>query len=511
MNDFLGRLLQQTKEFFQNLDKGKKTRLILGSLFVVLSASILIFFLTRVEYVPLINGATYEQSAGITSKLDELNITWKTENDSSAVLVPKVDLSKAKMALAVDGLLTEEDFTWTDVFASNGLFVTSSDKEQMYMQAKASGLSLAIKTLDGIDDAIVNLHISNDTPFLIDTQSGSKASIIVNLKSGYELSKDQVNGIVMIVANSVKGLEQENITLTDQTGKRLNDDSYAASSNGTDQFELKSQIEDRLSVKIQEFLASVFGVQNVKVITGVILDFDDETTSSVVFSPPIEGEANGLIRSMSEVKENVLNAAAEGVPGTETNTGITNTATPTGSESNYEKASSTLNYELNQINTEIVKAKGQIEDISVAVMINKKSLVNSELTEESKKEIESLVSVAAGLNTKLVNVTAMDFAEIETQEFSSSTPPTSVPIWVFALIVGLVVAGGVIGFILYKKKNQNERTKEKEDFEKLKQEEIESIKTDYEDKNTPKYQIEQFINAKPEIVSLLLRNWINEE
>mgnify|MGYP006977545295 CR=1 FL=1 len=40
-------------------------------------------------------------------------------------------------------------------------------------------------------------------------------------------------------------------------------------------------------------------------------------------------------------------------------------------------------------------------------------------------------------------------------------------------------------------------------------EEFEEIDTDFQDRSSPKYQIEKFIDSKPDSVAQLLRSWLN--
>src|SRR5699024_8019625 len=120
----------------------------------------------------------------------------------------------------------------------------------------------------------------------------------------------------------------------------------------------------------------------------------------------------GLIRSSEETEEEAVGGNAQGVPGVEEN--VPNYAQDNENQEGYNRSSSVLNYELNQINREIQRAPGQVEDITVAVLVNRVALENGELTQG---DIESLVTAATGLNTRQVEVHSGNFfadgAEIE--------------------------------------------------------------------------------------------------
>lgn len=528
MGELLNRLRNQLDDFYKSLDNRKKIMIVAGAVVFVLLVAFIIFFATRKEYVPVVQGVTVEEAAAITAKLTELNIPSQDANNQTSVLVNKTDLSKAKMALATNGLLTKKDFTWTDAFAKSSLTMSNEEKNKMYLVAQATALEQAIKTIKGIDDAKVNLYVPADTTYLLNKDYESKASAILTLKQGVTLDPGQVNGIVMIMVNSVKGLDQSRVTLTDSTGHELtksgNTDTDAYTANS--QFELKSVVEERLKKQIAEFLASLYGKDNVKVLASVKLDFNGEVTTRKAFSPPIEGETSGMVRSSSEISETSTNGtAATGAPGTDsnggaaTNTGAgtttaTNYASPAAGGANYQKATKTLNFELNEINTQLTKAKGIVTDITLSIIINQDKLVGKVLTDTQKQDVINLVTAAAGLDTKSVQVSAAPFVDpnAEMQAISSQTKTGAVPIWLIALgVIALIgIIAGVMFFLKKRKADELKRTQEEEALRIAKEAELEAIGL-AQDKSSPKYQIEKFIDTNPEIVAQLLRNWINED
>ncbi len=523
MTEFLKKIRGQFVEFWGSLTKKKKILLGVVSFLVVFGVSITIFLVTKPTYVPLAQGIELDEAAAITAKLDELGIPWKEDRDTTVILVPKENLSNAKMSLTVEGVLSKQDFTWTQAFANNSFTMTTEDKNKIYLLAQATGLAEAIKALDKIDDAIVNLYIPNDSTFLVNDMLESKASVIVKLKRGKELSEDEVNAIVMILVDSVKGLEKEFVTIVDSaSGKELTrgfNDEWEINVNN--QLEMQISVEDRLNTKLSEFLSVMYGRNNVKVQSSVELNFDSEETVSKMFSPPVEGETTGMMRSISEIKENVNNPNGEqGAPGTDSNGGTTNYAETSNSDkSNYSKVSKTVNYEMNEIVNQLSKAKGTVKNITVAVILNKKVLENNELTEEHKTELKNLISASAGVDTRVVEISAIDFPDESTNyEVFSNTGGSSVlgvPLWmIIAVVVLLLVIIIVVVVVIRVRKRKQREEEERLEQERLAQEEkeeLESIQSGYQDKSSPKYQIEKFIESDPEAVALLLKAWLHEE
>lgn len=521
MGEFIEKLRRQVMDFAAGLSNRTKILIAAGSAAVIITLAVLVFMFTRIEYAPLAQNVSLEQAASITAKLDELGVKWKDEKDTSQILVEKKSLSKARMALAVDGLMSEKDFNWTDVFATNSLTMTSEEKNKMYLIAQASTLSQSLESINGITNAIVNLYIPNDSNYLITDGVESKASVILQIEEGVTLTEKQVNGIVMVLVNSVKGLDAERVSIVDENGNELNQsgsdlESFAIAS----QLDMKTAVEDRLNLRLEEMLATLYGKKNIKVMTSVNLAFDTVNTVSKAFSTPIEGDTNGLVRSVTEITEDVVNGtSASGAPGTDSNSNTTTyNESVENTTNNIKNSSKTLNYELNEINTQVTKAKGTINDVTVGIIINTDALVDNVLSEQHKTELTALVNSSVGLTTKNVNVTAAKFADPNADMAVVSNLDTAnagIPVWVFGAAAAVVVLIGAGVFFMRnsRKKAAQAAADEAARAAALAQEQkqLEEIQLELEDKSSPKYQIEKFIETNPEAVAQLLRNWLNEE
>lgn len=510
MGDIFNTIRTRVAEFYNSLDNRMRIVYGLSGLFVVIGIIVGVIIMNQPHYVVLMRNLSLEDAGAITAKLDESQIPWKQENNNSTLLVPEKQRDKALMELAVGGFTGTGEITWEDVMNKSSITMTNEEKNRLFLLAQTTAISRAIRSLDGVEDAIVNLHVSQDSAFVIEKDDNAKASVILRIKSGYTLNEEQVNGIVMILVNSVKGLKKENVTVTDSSGKQLNaqeeDSETFLTSN---RMEMTQAIQDKTRLKLKEFLSTIYGKDNVEVSVNVSLDFDTENSEIIKFSPPVEGNEDGLVRSMNELSETVVNGQSGGAPGTDSNIETTQYSSTGSGDSTYKKANRTLNYELNQIKTTISKAQGQIKDLSIAVIINKKVLVGNELTEEQKLEVTNLVSAAGGMDISSIQVSAQDFAQAETVTIApTQTGIFGVPIWMLAVAGAALVLGAVVAFVLMRRRNQ---AKTVEEIQQIEEQELEEIDLDYMDKSSPKYQIEKFIDAKPEAVAALLRSWLNDD
>ncbi len=136
-------------------------------------------------------------------------------------------------------------------------------------------------------------------------------------------------------------------------------------------------------------------------------------------------------------------------------------------------------------------------------------MVDQTLTEEQRVEITDLVSAAAGLDTKVVQVSAQTF-NIPVDEFATAVESGGIPLWVFG-IIGVVILGaaGSAMFVMRRRAKTDEEERIMRELEE--QREIEEIRLEEADQSSPKFQIEKFIDTNPEVVAQLLRAWLNDE
>lgn len=215
-----------------------------------------------------------------------------------------------------------------------------------------------------------------------------------------------------------------------------------------------------------------------------------------------------MIRSIEEVEEHISEAGAVGVPGVEEN--IQDYVIAEEDGENYSRRSSIINYELNEINQEILRAPGQVEDITVAVLINRQVLLDEEFNEDIRTDIENLIYAATGLDTRQVEVIARDFALTDTPDLMPIDADENLYRYI---ALGILVILIIIAIIIYRR-----RKIEKEQFEELQQrmaeeraitEEVEDLDLEIE-KPRLKYQIDNFVDKNPELAAQLIRAWLNE-
>lgn len=508
MGETIQQMRIQLNEYWQEMDKNKKTKLIIIGIITILSIIILSIVFTRPKYEVLYQDLSLKDTAQITKKLDEMGIKWKTpKDDTTTILVPSELKNKIKIELASYGL-PKEGYSFQDAFNDSSWTMTDYDKKERMKLALQNELSSTISDIDGIENATVYINEKEDSGFVLEgNDKETTASVFIEKRDNRPLKAETVMAIQNLVAGSIN-MDPEKVQIVDSEGRLLTGEQDESDFLMTDQFNIKNNLELRINDSIRNFLENIFGSGNVDVRSSVKINFDSEKTTIVEFAPPIEGSEEGLIRSMEEIEEHMVGGAARGIPGEEENP-PEYVMEEDGNE-RYDKRSSIINYELDEINKEIRKAPGQVEDITVAVLINRDVLIDGNFSPDMEREISDLIYAATGLDTRQVAVKAESF---RTKDLVDSVGDAKSFNWL-AIILALIAASSITGYIIYRRKKIKE-LEELEEFD-TQIEDVESIRDEVEDlefeteESKMKAQIEKFVDRKPDAVAQLLRTWLNE-
>lgn len=512
MTEAIESIRQQLNDFFVGLDKKQKTKITVSVLFVLISMTALLFYFTRPEYILLYNNLDAKQAGEVMSVLEGNNIKAKFGDLTGTILVTKQDEKRAQVLVATQGLPAAR-FSYEDAF-SNSFMMTSEERAQRFLYAQQNYLASTIEEIPWVRKAHVNLTVPEKNGFVLsNSNQTSKASVLIELESNATVDSKSINGIAVLVANAVQGLEPDNVTIHGTDGRILNvkseeNDMFSANS----QMGLQQTVKKDLERSITDFLSTVYGYGNVVAMANVKLDFDSEITEIKEFYPPIEGEINGMIRSLQEMESTAVNEGIGGVPGTDSNTDTTQYVELDPSSSKYSEASRTINYEINELRKKIVKAQGQVKDITVAVYINKNAIAGGELSPEEKKDLVNIISAAAGLDTRVVQLGIQEFNNTLKDQFdlgSTGAPKglASVPFWVWGIMAVLVLG---IAYMTITSMRKKKRSDELPFTEIAAASQFDDI--DFELSGSQvKQQIERLVTKNPDAVAQLLRNWLSED
>ncbi len=175
------------------------------------------------------------------------------------------------------------------------------------------------------------------------------ASLVLDVLGGASLSQSNVNGIVHLVASSVKGLNTKGITVVDTNGNVLyayEDEGMIDSGLSMKQLDVQRQYEKTMQNRISTMLSQVFGNNSSVVRVNVRMNFDKSESESEIFLPSEER----IIRSARAMEEGFEGKNAANPANIATNL----------DDSNYSKIDETTNYEVSKKNRTFTQERQDI-------------------------------------------------------------------------------------------------------------------------------------------------------
>lgn len=548
-------LYKNISAYFQRMSMRRRLTLVIVAALLLIGAVVLTNVLDNASYTVLYRGLDSSESVQVVGILDAAGVNYRLENDGS-ILVPREEEARLKMQLASEGF--PNSTLGYDIFTSQSdLMTTDYEKQQYLIFQLQDRLQASLKTLNGVRNAIVTLNVAEDSAYVLKSQQlESSAAVVLDLYAYADLSSKQIRGIEELVAKSVPGLKNENVIIVDGDGTVLNDqasDSGVGLANS--QIEMIERINALYEDKIAKFLEPVFGDDGVSVSVNVKMNFKQKNTQQTVYSPVV-GESNGIL-SRQQVDRQSTNGATlpAGGAGVEANVGVpsyqdgeTNTDTNNEDNNNTQEGNNgsasesySNDFLVNQVVETALDSGGQIEDMTVSMMINSR-----ELTPETLEKYREMVAYGVGIATDKVFITYAEFlAKPETPIYADPgqvTTPSAVLGLPVALPAEVLLYGGaglgalilLLIVLLIIRRGRRKRAAVKQAPPAREVPGGEAGAEDEEDELPPqpprdrkplpgeivlaetreqvlKRQVKEFTSANPDIVAQLLRAWMKEE
>ncbi|MDP1708492.1 MAG: flagellar basal-body MS-ring/collar protein FliF [Gammaproteobacteria bacterium] len=389
-------------------------------------------------YRPLYSSLADKDMGHVVDALQKLNVPYKMEGGSGAILIPAERVYDTRLKLAAQGLPkgTAGGFEIMDEQRSLG---TSQFMEAArYQHALEGELARTIGALSNVQSARVHLAIPKQSVFLRSKQDPT-ASVMVNLYAGRNLEEGQVAAIVHLVASSIPNLATGNVTVIDHKGQLLTvQDGSRDMRQSSSQLAYAQRLEESYIRRIEEIITPITGVGKMRAQVVADLDFTQTEQTAEIF----DAEKPKLRSEQSNQQQTVNSAGATGVPGALSNqppvaatvqepTDVDTVNPPADATSAppvpMNSSNNTVrNYELDKTISHTRNPAGTIRRLSVAVVVDDRQvldedeeLVRTPLQPEELERITTLVKEAVGFSEKrgdTVNVINASFTAPEVIE-----------------------------------------------------------------------------------------------
>ena len=452
MNERVISILTKIKETAKNLNSKTKKIIIIGVAVSVVLSIVIAIWLNNRPYVTLFSGLSNEEASEIMGKLQDDGIDYKYEalSSGSTILVPESEGEQLKAELVYEGY-PKSGFTY-DVFTNNVDLTTSESEKQYYQRLELQERmgSTISSFFPNIKDAKVTIAFGEDRKYVLDSENASKAtaSIAVTTKDGSDISTDDVKAMQRLVSRSIPQLEFESVAVI-CNGKDVTASDELSQSTAN---ELKLQIEEaydnKIKNKVLEILVPIYGQEHVKVSVKSEVDINKKLRELTNYSA--EDENNTGVKSSETAHQEVGKdgETAGGVPGTETNSDIpVYTRIEQDGTENYILSDGSAEYLVDQVKEQQQIDAGDLEDLSIAVIIDTNDLDN-----QTRTQLVSLVAKAAGISTEdseeKIELVGIEFQKDEAEAPAENNLPDKEQITRLLTIGGIAVGTLLILLII---------------------------------------------------------------
>lgn len=401
------------------LDQGQRIRLALGVALFVAIAVVGLVMGRQAEWRVLYSNLADKDGGAVIAQLTTMNVPYKYTEGGGAIMVPADRVHDVRLKLASQGL-PKGSVNGFEMMEANRFGMTQFQERLTFQRGLEGELTRSIQALASVSSARVHLALPNQNGFFREQQKPS-ASVLLSLHPGRALDKNQLAGIVHLVASSVPEMNPNAVSVLDDTGKLLSANPDAAAGVDAEQLQYVQQIEQLYSRRILDMLEPLVGKQNVKAQVTAELDFS-QTESTTESHKPNQAPDSSAVRSQQLVESTngAQPAAPSGVPGATTNQPPAQPAAPingqpqtvaangqTGSQANNSssKKESIINYEVDKTVRVTKGAVGVIKRINAAVVLNNQTTTDAKgvttsvpLTEAQLEKMTALVRETVGFN-----------------------------------------------------------------------------------------------------------------
>ncbi|MCE5334089.1 MAG: flagellar M-ring protein FliF [Desulfobacteraceae bacterium] len=409
--DAVREYLRRLRQFAETLSLQQKISYAGGLVVLLAALAFLLYLNNRTDYSPLYAGLSQSDMGEISQALKAKKIPYRATDGS--IEVPKEQLYETRLTLASEGI-PKGSGSGFEIFDQQKLGSTEFVQKINYQRALQGELARTINGMSEIQESRVHLVLPEESLFKEDRKPPS-AAVVVKLRSGAKMEQKQLQGIAHLVAATVRGLEEDRITIMSTDGKVLykkNAQDQAANLSNT-QIERKQRMEDDMRQKIQTMLEQVLGPN--KVLARVALDLDQ---NQVQIAEETYNPDSAVVRSQQRTTETSegKEAGAKGNPDTPINLEgkLLQSAPQGGGEGakggkQFNRQREIVNYEINKTSKQIVQMPGNIKKISVAVIVDgryenkagndgKQKPAYVARAADEMKSIEELVKKSVGYN-----------------------------------------------------------------------------------------------------------------
>jgi flagellar M-ring protein FliF len=353
------------------------------------------------DFRPLFSNMTAEDAGSIVDKLKESGVEYRVGENGSSVLVPSSRVAEIRLQMATAGLPRTGRIGF-ELFDKTSLGTTDFAEQVNYRRALEGEIERSIRSLSEVEVARVHLSFPKDSVFL-ESQQPAKASVLLRLRQGAQLTPANVTAIAHLVSSAVEGLTPDAVSITDSQGNLLNRPRKPQDFGGAtdEQMEYRQKVERDLTGKVNSTLEPLVGPGRYRVGLSVDCDFTSGEQSEELYDPE-----KSVMVTTQKSEETTGTASSGGVPGTASSLPRPAPRTASGTLG-ISRRSENVTYQSSRTIRKTRLPQGSVKRISASVLLDqdirwevrdgKQQKVLVPPSPESVNAIHEVVAAALGL------------------------------------------------------------------------------------------------------------------
>lgn len=550
-------------EWINRLRANPKIPLMVAGAAAVAIVVALVLWAKSPDYRTLYSNLADQDGGAIVTQLTQMNIPYRFSDNGSAIEVPADKVHELRLRLAQQGL-PKGGAVGFELLDQEKFGISQFSEQVNYQRALEGELARTIETLGPVKNARVHLAMPKPSLFVREQKSPS-ASVTVNLEPGRALDEGQISAVVHLVSSAVAGLPPGNVTLVDQSGRLLTQSGTTGRDLNDAQLKYAADVEGRVQRRIEAILGPIVGNGNVHAQVTAQLDFANKEQTEEQYRPNGDAAQQVLRSRQMNESDQIGGQYPGGVPGALSNqpapanagpittppaanaqngqnaqqNGQQNAqqqtaATPAGPRNTSRNE--TTNYEVDRTIRHTKQNVGDIQRLSVAVVVNYRNLPDGKplpLTAEQMKQIEDLTREAMGFSE-----TRGDTLNVVNSQFTASDETGGeLPFWQKQAFIDQMLSAGrwllvlLVAWILWRKAVRPQLVRRQEEAKaaleaaRTRQETEDSVEvTLSKDEQHQQRRANQRLGAEvmsqrvrelsdndPRVVALVIRQWMSNE
>jgi flagellar M-ring protein FliF len=392
-NNAMHQFSAKVKQLWSNSQRN----LVLSAVLAAIVAAIIVVALwsSTQSFRPLYSQQERFDTGEIVSVLESEGINYRLQEKNGQVLVAEGEVARIRMLLAAKGVKAKLPTGLDSLQEDSSLGTSQFMETARYRHGLEGELVRTIISLNAVSNARVHLAIPRQTLFVRQNSEAPSASVMLELKPGEELKPPQVEAIINLLVGSVTGMKPEQVSVIDQYGRLLSADVASAEAGKVNAkyLDYQKSVEKQIIQRAADMLTPIVGPSNFRVQVAADMNFSQvEETQEILDNTPI-------VRNEHTITNNSIDQIALGVPGTLSNQPPVTGEVPT-QDSQNTNARSEINrqYAVGSSVRRTQYQQGQIEKLSVSVLLNEAAAPNGTAwTEDEKSQISTMITDAVGI------------------------------------------------------------------------------------------------------------------